>query len=73
MDILRSISNGEFRPTRIMYAVNTSWRHYLDLKANLVAVGLVQEISKEKWAKMKLKTKKIIARKGLVILGKEKI
>ena len=45
IDVLTSISNGEHRPTRIMYGCNLSWNSTKDTLNHLVAKGYVDEVS----------------------------
>jgi predicted transcriptional regulator len=41
IDILRSVSNGIWLPTRIMQAANLSWARFRDVSASLVEAGLL--------------------------------
>ena len=47
LDLLRVVSNGETKPTRIMYATNTSWKLFNLLLSDLVNINLIEEIPLE--------------------------
>ena len=44
VEILTAISNGEQKPTRLMYACNLSWHSIKDTLDVLVARGFVDEL-----------------------------
>ena len=45
IEILKAISSGEQKPTRLMYACNLSWNSIRDSLGFLVAKGYVDELS----------------------------
>lgn len=44
IDVLRVIKRGEYKPTRIMYAANLSWKPLMRILNSLIAQGLINEI-----------------------------
>ena len=47
MDILEEISNGTIKPTKIMYAVNTSWTPLQQMFKALIDRELIEECVSE--------------------------
>ena len=44
VEILTAISNGEQKPTRLMYACNLSWNSIRDILGLLLAKGCIDEM-----------------------------
>ncbi|HIE18520.1 TPA: hypothetical protein EYP75_02210 [Candidatus Bathyarchaeota archaeon] len=42
-DVLRVVESGEYKPTRIMYKSNLSWRPLNKILNNMVNLGLIEE------------------------------
>ena len=47
IEVLETISQGEHRPTRLMYACNLSWRSINDVLGLLEAKGYIEDLSGE--------------------------
>lgn len=47
IEVLEAISNGEYRPTRLMYACNLSWSSMKDVLGLLEAKGYIEDRSSE--------------------------
>ena len=45
IEVLEAISHGEFRPTRLMYACNLSWKSINDVLGLLEAKGYIEDLS----------------------------
>ena len=45
IDVLEAISGGEYRPTRLMYACNLSWRSINDVLGVLEQKGYIEDNS----------------------------
>jgi predicted transcriptional regulator len=48
IELLTAISHGEYRPTRLMYECNMSWKSLRDTLALLESKGLVDNLSTDK-------------------------
>ena len=44
IEVLEAISRGEFRPTRLMYACNLSWRSITDVLSLLESKGYIEDL-----------------------------
>ena len=44
IDVLRVITGGEYKPTRIMYTANLSWKPLMRILNSMIAQGLINEI-----------------------------
>jgi len=42
-DVLRVIESGEYKPTRIMYKSNLSWKPLNKILNNMINLGLIEE------------------------------
>jgi len=51
-DVLAAISGGEKRPTRIMYASNTSWTPLMVILKSMIAEGLITFDNKGRYRKV---------------------
>jgi len=47
IEVLDTISCGEHRPTRLMYACNLSWRSINDVLSLLESKGYIEDLSEE--------------------------
>ena len=64
IEVLEAISQGEFKPTRLMYACNLSWSSMRDVLDLLEAKGYIEDLSSDG------KRKQLgITGKGTEILG----
>jgi len=47
IEVLETISQGEYRPTRLMYACNLSWSSMKNVLGILEAKGYIEDLSEE--------------------------
>ncbi len=48
LDVLRALKRGVRKPTRIMYAVNMSWKPLQKILKSMVSTGFIREIESKK-------------------------
>jgi predicted transcriptional regulator len=71
LNVLNVIQSGDFKPTRIMFESNLSWKICNEVLDSLIEQGLVEAIDMEKtWRKRdkRTHTKYIITSKGQSVL-----
>jgi len=65
--VLRAVRDGVDKPTRIMYAVNLSWRPTQGILGSLVEQGLLDAVEVEGGRRSKVRYS--VTEKGLGVLG----
>ena len=64
IEVLEAVSKGEYRPTRLMYACNLSWKSINNVLGLLETKGYIEDLSRNE------KRKQVsITGKGTEILG----
>ena len=67
LGVLRAVRDGVDKPTRIMYAVNLSWRPTQGILGSLVEQGLLDAVEVEGGRRSKVRYS--VTEKGLGVLG----